>query len=70
LYFKTHRKVFIQSAYVKKTSYYNPGDQGLGYGIIHHTKEIVARFLIGYAIGWSFAGYLYGIKKIEITPEV
>jgi len=28
------------------------------------------RFVIGYAVGWSIAGYLYGFKKVEVAPEV
>jgi hypothetical protein len=33
-------------------------------------KEIVVRFVIGYSVGWCIAGYLYGLKKVEIAPEV
>jgi len=25
---------------------------------------------MGYSVGWCIGGYLYGLKKVEVTPEV
>lgn len=70
LYFHKHRKVLLQSAYKVRSSYYDPGDAGLGYGNLHHAKELAARLALGFGVGWCASGYLYGFKQIKVEPEV
>ena len=26
--------------------------------------------MVGYALGWSLAGYRYGFKQVEVEPEI
>ena len=63
-YFHKNRAALLKSAYSQRSSYYNPGDQGLGYGTLHHVKEVGARLFFGYLIGAGLANYFYGFKKV------
>jgi hypothetical protein len=59
----------LKSAYSQKSSYYNPGDSGLGYGGLHHAKEIGARLFLGYFLGAGVSVYFFGFKKVELDAQ-
>jgi hypothetical protein len=68
-YFHKNRAALLKSAYATKNSYYNPGDQGLGYGTLHHVKEFAARLFFGYLLGVGVSSYLYGFKKVDLDAK-
>lgn len=60
LYFHKHRLDLMSSAFRRKASYYDPNEIGLGYGTLHHAKEICIRLAIGSFTGYALQAYLYG----------
>ena len=68
-YFHKNRAQLLKSAYSQKSSYYNPGDQGLGYGGLHHAKEIGARVFLGYFVGAGASVYFFGFKKVQLDSQ-